>query len=525
MAEKNEKGSREMRLLKQGRLGLVRVIFSRLGVITLLFLLQAALLATAFMWLEEAIHLYVGATAVVTAVAVLFLLNGDSDPSAKITWLVIIMALPIMGVLLFAYTKTEVGHRALKARTDKLIKESKGILPLSAATLADMEKNAPDTVPLASYLYTTGDWVSYNDSNAIYFSDGESKHGAMLEALEKAEKFIFLEYFIISEGEMWGRTLEILARKAKEGVEVRVLYDGTCQFTRLTADYASRLNKLGIKCRTFSPLTPFVSTHYNYRDHRKIAVIDGKTAFTGGVNLADEYININSRFGRWKDAAVMIEGNAVNSFTLMFLQMWETGGKGTVGKDYFVWQEKHEGGGFIIPYGDHPLDNNKTGERVYMDILNRAREYVYIMTPYLILDATMETAIRFAAERGVDVRIILPGIPDKKGAYALAKTHYAPLLSSGVKIYEYAPGFIHSKVFLADGKEAVVGTINLDYRSFYHHFECAAYMRATSCIEDVRRDFDTTIPLCREVTPATVKAEKLGTKILGFILKVIAPLM
>ena len=277
----------------------------------------------------------------------------------------------------------------------------------------------------------------------------------------------------------------------------------------------------------FAPLSPFVSTYYNYRDHRKILVIDGHTAFNGGVNLADEYINQKEKFGHWKDTAVMLKGEAVKSFTLMFLQMWGIEEReGEYQKFLSAPVLPAQGAaGYVIPYGDCPLDDDKLGERVYMDILNRSQEYVHIMTPYLILDGEMETAFKFAAERGVEVSLLLPGIPDKKVPYALAKTHYASLLDSGVKIYEYTPGFVHAKVFVSDAREAVVGTINLDYRSLYHHFECATYMYGTDCISEIEADFQAAAAKSRQVSRETVRKEKWTVKLTGQLMKVMAPLM
>ena len=295
----------------------------------------------------------------------------------------------------------------------------------------------------------------------------------------------------------------------------------------LPTDYPKRLRELGIQCKMFAPMTPFVSTYYNYRDHRKICVIDGHTAFTGGVNLADEYINRRERFGHWKDTAVMLQGEAVKSFTLMFLQMWNVDEKEPDIDRYLNYpcRPRQEAKGYVLPYGDCPLDSDKAGERVYMDILNRARDYVYIMSPYLILDGEMETALKFAAERGVDVRLVLPGIPDKKMPWALAKTHYTALLASGVKIYEYTPGFVHAKVFVSDDRKAVVGTINLDYRSLYHHFECAAYLYGVDCIGDIKADVENTIARSAQVLPDFMSREKLSIKLLGFLLKALSPLM
>ena len=367
----------------------------------------------------------------------------------------------------------------------------------------------------------------YWEKAAFEEAEHAAKFAELLRQLETAEHYIFLEYFIIDEGLMWGRILEILARKAAQGVDVRVMYDGTCEFSTLPRDYPKRLEALGIRCKVFAPVTPFVSTHYNYRDHRKILVIDGRVGFTGGVNLADEYINHVEKYGRWKDAAVMLEGEGVRSMTALFLQMWSVLQEPEF--EQFLRPEvpAARAEGFVVPYGDCPLDGERVGEMVYIDLLNRARKYVHIITPYLILDGELETALRFAAERGVDVHLILPGVPDKQFAYALAKTHYKALLSSGVKISEWTPGFTHAKLVVMDGVEAVVGTINLDYRSLYHHFENAVWMRRVGSIRDMETDFQDTLARCRTVE-ATLQSVWQGKKLLrlmGLLLKVIAPLM
>ena len=334
-----------------------------------------------------------------------------------------------------------------------------------------------------------------------------------------------MEYFIIDEGLMWGNILNILIEKAAQGVDVRVMYDGMCEISTLTHNYPQLLEKHGIKCKAFSRIRPFISTSYNYRDHRKILVIDGKVAFNGGVNLADEYINRIERFGHWKDTAIMLKGAAVQSFTLMFLQMWN------MTEEKPSWEEcrlsfpADSSDGFVMPYCDAPLDGEKVGECVYMDMLYRSISYIHIMTPYLILDNELEAALKYAAMRGVEVKIILPGIPDKMSAYSLAKTHYKSLMKAGVKIYEYTPGFVHAKVFVSDDEKAVVGTINLDYRSLYHHFECATYLYRTSCISEIEQDFQQTLKKCRRVTKESVRNEKLSIKIRGRILKLFAPLM
>ena len=522
--EHKEKG---ISLLKKGRTGIVRMLFGRTGLILLLLLAQAAVLFGAFWKFSEFLPHYYGVTAVFTLVMIVVLLNARHDPTSKITWLIIITLVPMFGGLLYLFTMSDLGHRALKKRMNEIISGSRSRCRQEENVFQELEHFDPGAAGLASYLRRIGNFPVYHHTSTDYFPLGEDKFHAMLETLKKAKSFIFLEYFIVDEGSMWGQVLEILIQKAGEGVDVRLMYDGTCEFSRLPRSYPEKLQKLGIKCQVFAPLRPFLSTHYNYRDHRKILVIDGHTAFTGGVNLADEYINEKPRFGHWKDTAVEIRGDAVRSFTLMFLQMWGLPHKNT---DYDRFLSAPTLGdphapGYVIPYGDCPLDNERVGQQVYMDLLNRARRYVHIMTPYLILDGEMENALKYAAARGVDVELILPGIPDKKAPYALAKTHYPSLMESGVKIFEYTPGFVHAKEFVCDDREAVVGTINLDYRSLYHHFECAVYMYRTGCIRDIEADFRDTRSRCRRVTRETCRNEKKTTKLIGHALKGIAPLL
>lgn len=522
-----EEESQGLSLLEKGQQGLVHVVFSRVGIIVLLLLFQLFLAFTAFYWLNAYLPHFVIFTTVFTAFMGLYLLNTDMDPSAKITWLLVILLMPAVGAPLYCYTRSSLGMRILKKRLRTLVETTEDSIPQNEAVLAQLREENPGAAALAHYLHRTGCFPVYEHTEVKYYPLGEDKWADLLEALEQAEHFIFLEYFIIDEGQMWGRVLEILAQKAKAGVDVRVMYDGTCEFSTLPHDYPKRLQALGIRCKMFAPMTPFVSTHYNYRDHRKIAVIDGHTAFTGGINLADEYINRKNRFGHWKDTAIRLRGEAVPSFTLMFLQMWGVNEKEMEIERFLAYptHAPEQAKGFVLPYGDCPLDDDKVGERVYMDILNRAQNYVYIMSPYLILDGEMETALKFAAERGVDVRLVLPGVPDKKMPWALAKTHYSSLLASGVKIYEYTPGFVHAKVFVADDREAVVGTINLDYRSLYHHFECAAFLYDTPCIADIRADVEATVARSAPVEKNFMEREKLSIKLMGFLMKAIAPLM
>ncbi len=514
------------KLLEKHKKGLLSFVFSRLCFFILLIAFQLLLFAALYGLMAEKIPYFLTLQTLFSIVMVFYLFRCSMDSTSKLTWLTLITLFPIPGTLLLFFTRQGLGHIATKAIATHLINETKNKLTQDETVINNPDIISSGISDLHHYLSRTGCFPVYSGTQTTFFSQGEDKFTAMLDELEKAEKFIFLEYFIIEEGYMWGKILSILIRKARLGVDVRVMYDGMCEISGLSFDYSKRLENLGIKCRAFSPLMPFISTHYNYRDHRKILVIDGKVAFNGGVNLADEYINKKERFGHWKDTAVMLRGNAVQSFTLMFLQMWNINVRNPEWNEFLALpDEKIEASGFVMPYADCPIDDDKVGESVYMDILNRASDYVHIMTPYLILDGELESAIKFAAKRGVDVKIILPGIPDKKSAFALAKTHYKALISAGVKIYEYTPGFVHAKVCVCDNERAVIGTINFDYRSLYHHYECATYLYKTDSIHDIENDFEETLAKCRQVTPETIRNEKLYYKIVGSIMKIIAPLM
>ena len=515
------------RLAKPKKKGILGIIFSRFFVILLLIALQVFMYVSFYMWLDSWTPYFRYFMTIVGIAGVVYMFNSDMDSSAKLTWMFIIAILPIPGVLFLFFTQMNLGNRVETRRVNELIDQTRDAIPQPEGVVEALSVDGSGTDDISRYLCRGGCFPVYHNTEVTYFPIGEKKFEAMLEELKKAEKFIFMEYFIIEEGYMWGQVLEILVEKAAAGVDVRVMYDGMCEIALLPSNYWRLLEKKGIKAKAFSSIKPVISSHYNYRDHRKILVIDGKVAFNGGVNLADEYINYKKVFGHWKDAAVMLKGDAVKSFLLIFLQMWNVSEKVAdfSPMELEVDAAPENPSGYVIPFGDIPLDEDKAGECIYMDILNRSTDYVHIMTPYLILDGELENALKYTAQRGVDVKLILPGIPDKKPIYALGKSHYKSLVKAGVKIYEYTPGFVHSKVFVSDDKKAVVGTINLDYRSLYHHFECATYMYKTSCVADIEADYQDTLMKCREVTLDTIKHEKLGYKIVGWLMKFIAPLV
>lgn len=455
-----------------------------------------------------------------------FIVNSDLNPSYKIAWILTILTLPIFGVMFyifFGYSRS--GERLRrrmnyygKAEREKLLQNEEII-----SRLSDINEPARKQ---ADYLSKFGGYPIYDKTETMYFPTGEDKFKAVLGELEKAEKFIFLEYFIIEEGEMWDAILDILVRKADEGVDVRVIYDDMGCLLTLPYKYDRELNKKGLKCLVFNKFRPILSTKMNNRDHRKILVIDGNTAFTGGVNLADEYINGFEKHGHWKDSAVMIKGQAVWSFTMMFLTMWSFL-TNTEDEDFDKFRPNQDFGenGFVVPFTDSPLDDEPVGENVYMNIVNAAKKYVYITTPYLIIDNEMQSALVLAAKSGIDVRIITPHIPDKWYVHCVTRAYYKSLTKYGVRIYEYTPGFIHAKNFVSDDKFAVVGTINLDFRSLYLHFECAAWMYKTSCISDIKADFLETLKQCEEITYEKCRKVNIFVRIGRMFLRLFAPMM
>ena len=511
--------------------GLWKLLFGRTTLFVLLLLIQSlALFGGSYVLGSKVIALNY-AIGILAVLLLFYLMNMNRDSNFKLMWIILIASVPLFGVTLFIYTRLQPGTSARADRLEQLLEEQEPYLAPDRSAIETELTTARHEYGIFKYIYEEGRYPSYENAAVKYLPLGEDKFREMLIQLERAEKFIFLEYFIIDKGEMWDAVLDILKRKAAQGVEVRLMYDGTCMLSLLPIGYPKEMEALGIQCKVFSPMVPFLSTHQNNRDHRKILVIDGRVAFTGGVNLADEYINRKERFGHWKDVSIMVEGAAVNSFTLMFLQMWNIDETGTEEYHRYLIADSSQidpgmkRGGLIAPFGESPLDDEEVGEKVYLDIINRAEEYVHIMTPYLILSETMIHSLIFAAQRGIEVKLILPHIPDKKYAYWLARTYYSELIRGGVKIYEYTPGFVHAKVFVSDDIKSVVGTINLDYRSLYLHFECAAYIYNNPVVDDVEKDFQATLKKCQRITLENCRSYNPMARIAGRALRIVAPLM
>ncbi len=566
--------------VKKGKNGVKRVVFGRVGVLAVCLIVQVFLLFIGMNYLARYIYWFFGGYLAFGLLILFAIVNRTMNPGIQLSWAAIVLIFPVFGGLLYLYVEIQPGTHMLKRALDNIDSRLAGILHQDKEILEQLDARNANAAQLASYVYHEENFPVYRNTGVRYFSGGEAKFAELLNQLALAEKFIFMEYFIVSPGFMWDSIFEILKAKAAEGVEVRFMYDGMNELYNVPGDFQDMLRRAGILCKVFSPVYPVISTHYNNRDHRKITVIDGHTAFTGGVNIADEYINRKERFGHWKDAAIMVQGDAVRSFTIMFLKMWNVAGKPENVEPYLVfsddvarvhpgmtaagapekgkkpWEtaaaeperEKEsakesgpemaaartpgqretalaENGGFVLPYATNPFHGEHIAKRIYLDILNHAKHYVYIMTPYLVPDYEMLQALTYAARRKVDVKLLMPHIPDKKYAFALGHSYYRYLLQAGVHIYEYTPGFVHSKVFVSDDTEAVVGAINLDYRSLYLNFESAVFMYGVPAILDIKADFLQTLRRCQMVTDFDIRHDKITRKFVGGALKLLAPLL
>lgn len=488
----------------------------------------------------------------------LFIIWRDDNPAYKMGWILLIGIVPILGVTMYLLFGNKRPAKSMKNKLEKQenlhreelgqVEELRGILPKRTLRTVD-------------YLANHGTYPAWTGTKTKYYSSGEAAYGDMLEDLKNAKRFIFMEYFIISKGVMWDEIYRILKEKAAEGVDVRIIYDDVGSINTIPRKFTAKLARHGIKAMAFNPLTAIVSLIYNNRDHRKITVIDGNIGYSGGYNVADEYINEVNRFGHWKDTGIRLEGKAVWNFTVAFLNMWNGLRKSDEDYQWFrpvafggaddcaagsencggidcaddesgaaeSWEPASDGAGFesdgvVQPFSDTPLDRENVGENVYLEILSQAEDYVYIFTPYLIIDNEMQSALTLAAKRGVDVRLVTPGTPDKKMIFRLTRSYYRPLLNAGVRIFEYEPGFMHAKSYLSDDRIGVVGSINMDYRSLYLHFECGTLMIGCSALADLKEDCLDIFAKSREVKKGDLRVGFFGL-LFDSLLRVLSPLL
>lgn len=508
---------------------ILKFLFSRMCIVGVLILIQAIILGSAIMKISDYFVYFYAFCTVLSIVVVLYILSTTDNPSYKLAWTIPILIIPVFGGLFYLmFGLNKVGKR-LRKQMKVVAEKSEKLLIQDEKVLEEIGKQDPRALTQTKYIKNCSLFPIYKNTTTKYLSPGEVFFDKLKEELEKAKHFIFMEYFIVEEGVMWDSILEILARKAAEGVDVRMMYDDAGTIQTLPYRYNEKLEALGIKTAVFNEITAALSLKMNNRDHRKITVIDGHTGFTGGINLADEYINEYEKHGHWKDASLMIKGEAVWNLTLMFLQIWDF--ERPNDDDYELFrphqyhEEDFESDGYVQPYADSPLDGEVVGENVYLNIINKAKDYVYINTPYLIVDNELVTALTLAAKAGIDVRIVTPHKADKWFVHILTRAYYAQLIHAGVKIYEYTPGFIHAKTFVSDDEIAVVGTINLDFRSLYLHFECATWLYKTKSVLAIREDFLKTLELCQEITLEETQKVGWGNRLIRSILRVFSPLM
>ena len=498
----------------------------RMAFVAISFLMQVGWLLLRVQWLNAYSQGISAVTGLLTVMVVLKLNSQNRNSAMKMPWIMLIMAFPLMGLTLYLLMEI-LGDPGVGKRLRSVRRETATETPESARqAFCHLEAEDRSLANQSRYLWDHAGYPVYENTRVTYYAEAKDAFLALKTDLEAAERFIFMEYFIVEDGSAFRELEEILVRKAREGVEVRLLYDDLGSSGKVNLAFAKRLNEEGIRCVPFNPALPFLNLFLNHRDHRKITVIDGKIGFTGGYNLADEYFDRVRPYGKWKDTGLRLEGEAVRSLTGIFLELWcvQKGKKEDLGRFRDI-RHSVPGRGFVQPYADNPLAPQRVAENVYMNLINRAEKSIYFMTPYLIITDEMSHALGLAAMRGVDVRIITPGIPDKKTVYGVTRSYYAGLARQGVRIFEYTPGFCHAKQCICDGEVVSIGTSNLDYRSLYHHFENNVLLSGCDAVAEIARDFEDTLSRCREVTDRYKEGRGAVLRAWQYILRLFAPLM
>ncbi len=497
-----------------------KIIFSRISVCAIGIILQATYLAVLFWTLGTMFSYSYFIFQILGILTALYIMNSETSPAYKPIWVFTVLSLPILGCMFYLFygKKKSRYHKAINTLIrNTLIDEE------TAESLLQSDVNAAKQ---AHYIRRNGIFRIYSNTQTVYFPSGEAVFPEIIKAIRSAETFIFMEFFIIEDGIMWSDILRELEKKARSGIDVRIIYDDMGCLLTLPRDYYNQLKEKGIQCRVFGRIKPLWISKMNNRDHRKILVCDGTTAFTGGINLADEYINAYEKHGYWKDSAVMLKGEASSAFTVMFLDLWnKLSDRPIPCPDKYLFSSPTRATGYVIPYCDSPEDDELLGENIYINMINSAERYVYITTPYLILDSEIREALILASKNGIDIRIITPHIPDKRFVYEVTQANYHALIKHGIRIYEFQPGFIHAKNFISDDKTAVVGTINLDYRSIYLHHECGVWMHGTDSIKQIREDFIRTLDQSREISLKDINETNIFRRIIRSVLMMLSPMM
>lgn len=504
---------------------ILQFLTSRVFIIGVCIVAQFTVLILGILYLSRyGLYMYVIFT-LASVITIVYVVSKQDNPTYKLAWVIPIALFPLLGWLLYLLA----GRRKIspwnQRHLDAVHEATKDLAPQDESILMELEKKDRPVYRQVTYLHNVAELPLYKNTQVEYLSPGEAFFERLCEELEKAERFIFMEHFIIQEGQMWNAILDILARKVRQGVEVKFMYDDFGSLMTVPGSYERKLKKLGIETHRFNVFRPSIDIFMNYRDHRKIAVIDGNVGFTGGNNLADEYINAYPKHGHWKDAHIMLKGDAVWSLSVLFLQMWQFYGVEKIDYDRYRPTRSYPGAGYVLCYGDSPLDSVLVGEMAYMNMIENAQHSISINTPYLILDNEMTTALCKAARSGVRVQIVTPGVADKWYVHMVTRYNYKALVEAGVEIYEYTPGFIHAKSILVDDEIGIVGSQNFDFRSFYLHFECGAFLYQTPCLKDLKEDHRKTISVSRQIELADCRNKNWFVRVLQVCLNLFAPLM
>ncbi|MBQ8688002.1 MAG: cardiolipin synthase [Ruminococcus sp.] len=499
----------------------------RLIFVAVSLLIQIGWMVLLFLEFSQS-SIWISALTTLIAIAiVLEIISKHGNAAFKLPWIIVILAFPLVGLVLYLLTGRSALTKHKRRQFERIGNELRRRLHANESVLRSAEQQNMTLANQMRYIQNDSQYPPFHDTDVQFYGDTCQALDALAMALTQAEHFIFMEYHAIEDAKAFGRIRKILSERAAKGVEVRIIYDDVGSVGFISPEFIKRMEKDGIQCRVFNPLLPVINVFMNNRDHRKITVIDGSVGFTGGYNLADEYFNIVQPYGEWKDTGLRLEGQAVRSLTVQFLEMWNTIRESD--KDFSAYFPdvpcRTCAKGYVQPFGDSPLDDVYLGENVYMNMVKSAERYIWFMTPYLIIDDEMSRELTLAARRGVDVRILTPGIPDKKIVYSLTRSYYHQLVESGVRIYEFSPGFLHAKQCVCDDHTAVVGTINLDYRSLYFHFENAVFFAECDAVTDVKKDFEQTLPRCCEVTDQYRKELRGPARLKSRILRLFAPLL
>lgn len=505
--------------------GVSRMVFAIISI-----LIEVGIIILLNYYLFEKWLLFSAVFRIIGVMSVLYLYGRNYSSSLKMPWIMLIMSIPVAGLVFYLLVGLNSGTKRMKKRYKDIDEILLPKLPEGSAAQTMLADKNPYIANITHYIKNYSGYPVYHGSKVTYYDDALKGLNAQKEALKSAKHFIFMEYHAIEDGTAWNEIETILEVKVMEGLDVRVFYDDMGSIGFITTDFVKKLESKGISCRVFNPFAPGLNLFLNNRDHRKITVIDGNVGFTGGYNLADEYFHLREPFGFWKDTGIKLEGEAVKSLTVTFLEMWNAvNNRDLDDTDYDRFLNckfeimSHEG--FAVPYADSPMDDEQIGEEVYMSIAEGAQDYAWFVTPYLIITDEMIHSLSLAAKRGVDVRIITPGIPDKKIVYSVTRSYYHALVKNGVRIFEYTPGFCHCKMSVSDDAIATCGTINMDYRSFYHHFENGCLYADCKAVDDTRKDFEEMFKVSTEVTENYRTGRGAFMRFSQLILRLFAPLM